>query len=109
MPLQDKATEREGFFRMEDFSQGLGSDIAQDVLVLLVVAAGEDVAVGGDDTTRPEAEARRMMNWEFGVLNSSFFMDISAIGCFVVASVVLVGRHKRIAVLKVVELGSFED
>jgi hypothetical protein len=58
MAAEDVAAERVGFRAVENFRQGLRGDIAQCVLMILVVAAGEYIAIRGDYAARPEAEAR---------------------------------------------------
>ena len=57
MAAEDVAAESVCLLVMKYFDEWLRHDIAQCVLMILVVAAGEYIAISGDYAAWPEAEA----------------------------------------------------
>ena len=98
-----------GLLGLEDGGERGGVYVAVGVGVLLVVAAGEDSAVGGEDATCPQAVAGRdpcealPQSAERGA-----FQAVSAIGALLVAALSVARGHQRVAVSVVVELCGLE-
>lgn len=84
-------------------------DIAVRVGMLLVVAAGEDVAVCGEDAACPQAIAGRDPREALPQSAERVaFQAVSAIGALLVAALSVARGHQRVAVSVVVELCGLE-
>jgi len=83
----------------EEFAERRVHYISVRVRVRLVVATGQDLASGGDDTSAPCAPAGFRPT-------AQVVMAVSALD---ITAVARVGRHQRVTVLVVVKLGCFED
>ena len=56
-----------GLVGVEDLPEGLGGDISQRVLMILIITAWQYFTCGSDDATRPEAEAQSAKGAVYGV------------------------------------------
>lgn len=104
-----RSAESIGLLGLEDGGEGGGVYVAVGVDVLLVVAAGEDSAVGGKDTACPQAVAGRDPREALPQSAERIaFQAVGAIGALLVAALSAVRGHQRVAVSVVVELCSLE-
>ena len=94
-----------GLLGLEDGGERGGMYVAVCVGVLLVVAAGEEVAVGGEDAACPQAIAGRDPREALPQSAERMaFQAVSAVSALLVATLSAARGHQRVAVSVVVEL-----
>ena len=77
--------------------------------MLFVVATRQHIPRGSDDASRPKAETRKSLYPTQEREACGAVQMVGAIGCLMVARIALVGRHKRIAMVEIVELRGLEN